>query len=76
MNKKILDRYGHRKKKHKIPKILRYSNLNIHQKINIKNEYADSMHLAKNDTVGGHGQPRRALQSIFWMDFKFPFKRK
>lgn len=61
-----LDKYGHRKAAHKLPKIMRYSNLNIHQKINIKNEYTESMFLAQRDTVGLHAQPRRAINSTFW----------
>ena len=64
-----LNKYGHRTTD-KLPVILKYSNLDIHRKINIKNEYTESMHLAKSDSVGYHGQPRRAMQSPFWVEFK------
>jgi hypothetical protein len=65
-----LNRYKHRIAACKLPVILRYSNLDINRKINIKNEYTEGMHLAKSDSVGAHGQPRRAMQSPFWMEFK------
>lgn len=67
---KKLNRNGHRTSTYKLPVVLTYSNLDIHRKINIKNEYSEGMNLAKNDSVGLHGQPRRAMQSPFWAEFK------